>query len=849
MCFHNQTRERMWARLFFLSLSALFSFSSYSFAAETEATYYVSPSGSDANAGTKDAPFKTLTQAQKAVQKINASMSGDIMVYLREGTYKLTSTLHFGNSDGGSNGFYVRYENYPGETPVITGGLPVTGWSLCDEANGIWCASGVSYRFRQFYVNGEKAIRARTPNLESDGSHNFYRLTKVDTTGKAFDVATSYVSDWKNFDKVEMHLMIAWADATLRLSSYTNYGSYSKVQIQDPEKTMLFNRPYPMLGVTLGDKNRQQCFYFENAYEFLDAPGEWYLDESKDILYYKPRSGESMNSAVAVAPNLETLIDISGSSTSNKVGYLSFKGIAFEHSNFLRPSKSGFLDLQAGQFNVAAPGGNNYMLWRPAAGVTVTNAHHIRFERNSFSQMAATGLDFISGTDDDAIIGNVFTNLGGSGISIGKFAQDTLTEIHIAYNPTDKEEICTRDTIKNNLVTKVTTEIQGAVGIGAGYPRYVDIEHNEVSYTNYSGISVGFGWTKNETAMTNNKINSNNIHHVAQLLADAGAIYTLSNQGRGSEIQYNYMHDISASKWADYWICPIYLDEGSSGFDVSHNVAVNAPGGVACNSCGAYTKSDNEGTSATTIASAGIEAAYSDIKTLAIPLPDFSEIVPQASYKDALNIPGIIEAEDYDVGGQGVSYSDNSVNNEGGAYRTDGVDIVGNDTTGYKVGYTADGEWMEYTVNVGSSEVYTYEASVSSGLDGSSFRLFLDDEAISDTIKVPQGEDWDTYTPVSGKTSALATGTHVLKIAITGSYVNIDKIKFTGGTDKIAEISKDFIEGSQAFGVYNIAGKYLGTFQANDIYTLKAELNKCNLKSGIYLVRSKNRSKFIQIKK
>jgi len=170
----------------------------------------------------------------------------------------------------------------------------------------------------------------------------------------------------------------------------------------------------------------------------------------------------------------------------------------------------------------------------------------------------------------------------------------------------------------------VTTEIQGALGIAGGYPRGIDIEHNEISYTNYTGISVGFGWTKTANAMTGNKINWNNIHHVEQLLADAGEIYTLSNQGSGSQIQYNYLHDISASTWADYWICAIYLDEGSSGFDVSHNVQVNAPKGVACNSCGSYTQSDNDGTAASTISGAGIEPAYSDIKNkLTIPLPVF----------------------------------------------------------------------------------------------------------------------------------------------------------------------------------------------------------------------------------
>ncbi len=818
------------------------------FAAPTQATYFVSPTGSDANPGTESQPFQTITKARDVVRTINKNMTGDILVTLRGGTYPLTKTISFGTEDGGSNGYYVRYINANGETPLITGGQPVYGWTIHDQAKNIWKATGISSRFRQLYINGKKGIRARSPNLEADGSHNFWRLTKVDTNGRALDVSSSYVSNWNNFDKVEMHLMIAWADATLRLASLTTNGSTSKLQIQDPEKTMLFNRPYPMLGATLssrwyGDGTQQQCFYFENAYEFIDQAGEWYLDESTHTLYYKARPDENMATSTVVMPLLENLINITSTSTTNTVGYLAFQGLAFAHSTFMRPSQSGYLDLQAGQFNVASPGGNNYMLWRPAAGVTVTNAHHIRFERNLFSQMAATGLDFISGTHDDMIAGNVFTDLGGSGISIGKFAQDTLTEIHIAYNPTDKNEIATRDTIKNNLVTKVTTELQGAIGIAAGYPRNIVIEHNEVSYTNYSGISVGFGWTKEETAMTNNKINWNNIHHIAQLLADAGPIYTLSNQGSGSEIQYNFIHDIAASKWADYWIVAIYLDEGTSGYDVSHNVFQNAPSGVACNSCGTYTESDNNGQSATTIANAGIESAYSDIKNkVTLPLPVFANIVPQEYYKGIIQIPGTLEFENYDLGGQGVSYQDEDYSNQGGSYRADGVDIVGDSATGYKIGYTTAGEWLEYSVHIENAVALNWTARVSSGLDSSGFHILLDSNLnITDQVIIPNTSSWDTYITITGITPTLPAGDHVLKVVIDRSYGNLDWIQFSSEPSSIFEsASSQKIPDWNGAKVYDIHGKQIGVIGTSRTQDLQSSVAKLTSQSGIYIVKTAN---------
>ena len=224
------------------------------------------------------------------------------------------------------------------------------------------------------------------------------------------------------------------------------------------------------------------------------------------------------------------------------------------------------------------------------------------------------------------------------------------------------------------------------------------------------------------------------------------------------------------------------------------------------------------------------------------------DTVPQAPYKDSIAIPGTVEAENYDVGGQSKSYYDADATNQGAVYREDRVDVVAL-TSGYAIGYTDAGEWLEYTVNVAKEGVYTYEALVSSGSDGSSFRLFIDDQAITDTVKVANGGDWDTYSTVTGKTTALTAGPHILKIAITGSSVNIDNIKFTEGTTKLAEIKANLTQGSQGFKVYNVKGTYLGAFQASSISGLKTQIQKSNLNSGVYLVRNKNMSKFIEVKK
>jgi hypothetical protein len=582
-------------------------------------TIYVASDGDDANPGTFAQPLRTVAKARDLVRAENRAMTADITVYLRGGTYPQTSTLTFTNADSGSGGFYVKYMAYPGERPLITGGQPITGWKLSDATNGIYAANAGTTAFRQLYVNGVKAIRARSPNLGANNAPNFNKTTGADKSTHTVEVASSAVASWNNLTKVELHLMTAWADNTLRLASVTPSGNNASLRFQSPEDAILFVRPYPGLGAS-------ESYYFENAFEFLDQPGEWYLDESTMMVSYKPRAGEDMATVVAVAPVVEAIMTVKGASTSEPVSYLWFQGLAFAHSTYMRPSQFGFLDAQAGQYNLTAEANNNQTVGRPSAGVSVTNASHIHFEGNMFAQMAATGLDFVSGTHDDVVVGNVFTQIGGNGISVGKFVADETTEYHVPYNPSDMNEICTNETIKNNYIVDVTTEFQGACGIACGYPAFIDIEHNEVTQTNFTGISVGYGWTTSVNAMTNNRINYNHIHHVANMLAGAAGISTQSNQGPASEMQYNYLHDFGQSPWADYAAQGLYLDEGTAGYTVAHNLMLSTPGVLSALSAGANMIFDNGAAPSAadnTMASAGIEPSYAHIKNLAIPAASF----------------------------------------------------------------------------------------------------------------------------------------------------------------------------------------------------------------------------------
>jgi GH35 family endo-1,4-beta-xylanase len=160
---------------------------------------------------------------------------------------------------------------------------------------------------------------------------------------------------------------------------------------------------------------------------------------------------------------------------------------------------------------------------------------------------------------------------------------------------------------------------------------------------------------------------------------------------------------------------------------------------------------------------------------------------PSTPFKaEPIALPGILEAEDFDNGANGVAYSDTDNKNEGGKYRPDsGVDIGSNANNEYFIGWTSSGEWLEYTVKVEEKEVMVWSARVASGLSGSSFRIYMGTTDITGKIPVPQtaSSDWSVYTEVKGRTTiAMPVGTYKLRLVVENAYGNIDKITFEKST-------------------------------------------------------------------
>ncbi len=562
--------------------------------------------GSDADPGSVASPFRTIQRAQQAVRATNSAMTGDIIVYLRGGTYWLTNALNFTTVDSGTGGFNVMYCAYPGESPVISGGQVVSNWT--SVGGGVYQAQvPAGMQFRQLYVNGSRCVRARTPN-----QGGYVRMTGWDTNNFLINVPAtnvpSFTSDPGN--PAEIAIQLRWTVWRGRIASVTSDGTTASITLMQPERSTMFNMPDP-------PKYSDAPFFLENAYEFLDQPGEWYLQASTGSLFYRPRPGESMLTAQIVAPVVTTLVNVAGANLSAPVHNLEFSGLGFQDANWLVPNFYGHVDLQANQFNTMFQDYNNYTVYHTEAAVMLSMAAQVMVDGCTFQNLGAVGVDLGTASVSNVISGNLFNGLADNAVN------DAAPAI-APPNPSDQRTVNEGNLISNNFITGIGLDYQGAVAIFIGYAHNETVANNEIYNVPYSGISVGWGWSFSPSVLSNNVIQNNHIIHSAASLNDSGGIYTLSAQP-GTIIQSNYVQDIWFGPYAQHAaMVAIYLDAGSSGMTVQDNVWANVAGGFINGTVQQHiddgnTFSNNDSQSLTIITNAGLPLQYQHIRPWPLP--------------------------------------------------------------------------------------------------------------------------------------------------------------------------------------------------------------------------------------
>lgn len=513
---------------------------------------------------------KALQQAREERRLNNAT---DICLRLQEGVYQLNQPITIRPED---NGTRIVADG----KVTISGGVSISGWKKegkCYVAD-VPDFNGRPLEFRQLWVNGKKAVRAR----DVDDFEQMFRIRSVDKANETIYVPAKAVKKIINAKYPEMVLHEMWCIANLRIKNIKIQGDSAAVTFHQPESHVHFMHPWPSPMVTTDGHN--SAFYLTNAKELLDSEGEWYLDARASKLYYIPRKGEDMGSAEVIAPAVETLVQVAGT-PDEPVKDVTFEGITFSYATWMRPSVSGHAPLQAGMYMTEAyklrpkmdrPNGDHKLdnqgwVGRPAAAVSLNCAENVSFTKCTFEHNASTGLDYHLYIKGGTVDHCTFRDIGGNGILAGGFSPEGF-EAHKPYDPTDRRIICTGLNITNNLITDVTNEDWGCVGIGAGFVRDIRICNNEISDVSYTGISVGWGWNQQPCSMANNLISGNLIYNYAKHMYDTAGIYTLGAQPH-SLIEGNVVRDIYTPSYVhdpEHWFY-LYTDEGSSGITVRNN--------------------------------------------------------------------------------------------------------------------------------------------------------------------------------------------------------------------------------------------------------------------------------------
>ena len=280
---------------------------------------WVSPRGSDDGAGTKFDPLATLAQAQRMARRaFHLHPNADVNVILRGGTYRLRHPLKLTSRDSARRGHTVAYRAFEDERPVISGARRVRGsaWSPYMGRAGVWRARVGKVRTRELYVNGNRAVRAATeeypagfrPAWNGGGPNSGIEyLPTVQPTGLN-PASWGDPATWTNVDAIEAVILTQWKTMSVPLDSIAPASGSTPglLRMAEPawQNANAFRGPDGEPGIW----SFWQVTRFENALQFLDSPGEWYLDEARGWLYYMPHPWDDLHSADVELPVRQRLV-------------------------------------------------------------------------------------------------------------------------------------------------------------------------------------------------------------------------------------------------------------------------------------------------------------------------------------------------------------------------------------------------------------------------------------------------------------------------------------------------------------------------------------------------------------
>jgi hypothetical protein len=533
---------------------------------------YVAPGGRDANPGTKDRPFATLTRARDAVRAAKKTSKEPITVYLRGGTYYLDEPLVFTAEDSGSREAPVHFVAYKDEEPILSGGtvLKLKWRPYKDTTLKAKVPLDVKV-IDQFFVNGKRQHMARFPNFDAEAK--FFGGTSGDA------ISPEQAKGWANPAGGYMHALQSsmWGSKHYRIVDVDNDG---KIKFQGGWQE---NRSGGWDEFYRGGYHKNHLFV-ENIFEELDAEGEWYFDKKDRMLYLKPAAEINMRKAEIIAAGLTELLIVEGS-PDKPAKNITFKGITFRHTKriFLEPYER----LLRGDWSIAR-----------LAAVRFAGAEDCSVEDCVFEDLGGNGV-FISGYNRRVgVLASRFTRLGESGVCVvGDLKavrnpaisySNTVQQDQIDLVPGPKTlDYPAQCRISNNLMNRFGIIGKQVAGVMISMAEEITVSHNTIYQCPRAAICINDGCWGGHVIEFNDAFNTvresgdhgpfnswgrdrwwkTSYHGGRDIEPFAKARSTLDNY-KVTHIRYNRFSHPGGHSWG------IDLDDGSSNYHVYSNLCM-----------------------------------------------------------------------------------------------------------------------------------------------------------------------------------------------------------------------------------------------------------------------------------